>query len=46
MLPPAAAGMECILMLDGNYGATFRFRDAPRPGEPLFSSATSRQSIT
>jgi heavy metal translocating P-type ATPase len=30
MLPPAAPGMECILMLDGEYAATFCFRDAPR----------------
>jgi heavy metal translocating P-type ATPase len=30
MLPPIAPGMECILMLDGKYAATFRFRDAPR----------------
>jgi heavy metal translocating P-type ATPase len=30
MLPPVAPGMECILMLDGEYAATFRFRDAPR----------------
>ena len=34
MLPPVAPGMECILMLGGKYGATFRFRDAP--GEPFF----------
>src|SRR5260370_10088548 len=30
LLPPVAPGMECILMLDGKYAATFRFRDAPR----------------
>lgn len=29
-LPPVAAGMECILMLDGAYAATFRFHDTPR----------------
>lgn len=29
-LPPTAAGLECIIMMDGNYAATFRFRDAPR----------------
>jgi heavy metal translocating P-type ATPase len=29
-LPPVAAGMECILLLDGKYAATFRFHDAPR----------------
>ncbi len=30
MLPPTAAGLECIIMMDGTYAATFRFRDAPR----------------
>ncbi|HLJ17006.1 MAG TPA: heavy metal translocating P-type ATPase [Bryobacteraceae bacterium] len=35
-LPPAAPGMECILMLDGKYSATFRFRDAPRQDSRSF----------
>jgi cation transport ATPase len=30
MLPPAVAGMECILLVDRAYAATFRFRDTPR----------------
>ncbi len=30
ILPPIAPGMECILLLHGEYSATFRFRDAPR----------------
>jgi heavy metal translocating P-type ATPase len=30
ILPPTAAGLECIIMQDGKYAATFRFRDAPR----------------
>lgn len=29
-LPPVAAGMECVLIVDSNYAATLRFRDAPR----------------
>lgn len=29
-LPPTAAGLECIILMDGQYAATFRFRDAPR----------------
>jgi heavy metal translocating P-type ATPase len=29
-LPATTAGMECILLLDGEYAATFRFHDAPR----------------
>lgn len=37
-LPPTAAGLECIIMLDGQYAATFRFRDAPRAdGKPFIS---------
>jgi heavy metal translocating P-type ATPase len=30
LLPPITSGMECILLINGEYGATFRFRDAPR----------------
>jgi heavy metal translocating P-type ATPase len=30
ILPPTEAGLECIIMKDGQYAATFRFRDAPR----------------
>lgn len=29
-LPPAGAGMECILLLDGRFAAAFRFHDTPR----------------
>jgi heavy metal translocating P-type ATPase len=29
-LPSVPAGMECILLIDGGYAATFRFRDTPR----------------
>lgn len=29
-LPPVAPGLECILLIDGRYAATFRFRDEPR----------------
>jgi heavy metal translocating P-type ATPase len=29
-LPPVGAGMESILLINGRYGATFRFRDVPR----------------
>ena len=29
-LPSTAAGLESIIMMDGKYAATFRFRDAPR----------------
>ena len=30
VLPLAAPGLECILLLNGEYAATFRFHDAPR----------------
>ncbi len=30
LLPPQAGGLECIVLLDGQYAATYRFRDAPR----------------
>lgn len=29
-LPPAAAGMECVVLVDGGYAATLQFRDEPR----------------
>lgn len=35
-LPPGGAGMECILLLDRNYAATFRFHDAPRKESAAF----------
>lgn len=35
-LPPPAPGMECILLIDGLYAATFRFRDAPRAESKSF----------
>lgn len=29
-LPPLASGLECVVLIDGFYAATFRFHDAPR----------------
>jgi heavy metal translocating P-type ATPase len=29
-LPPSAGGLECVVLIDGRYAATFRFRDEPR----------------
>lgn len=37
-LPPTAAGLECIIMMDGQYVATFRFRDTPRADGKSFIS--------
>jgi heavy metal translocating P-type ATPase len=35
-LPPIAAGLECVVLLDGALAATYRFRDAPRPDSRAF----------
>ncbi|HVH12000.1 MAG TPA: heavy metal translocating P-type ATPase [Longimicrobium sp.] len=29
-LPPLASGLECVVLVDGEYAATYRFHDAPR----------------
>jgi heavy metal translocating P-type ATPase len=29
-LPPPVAGLECVIVIDGRYAATYQFRDAPR----------------
>ena len=36
MLPSVAGGLECVVILDGRYAATFRFRDEPRPEGKAF----------
>jgi heavy metal translocating P-type ATPase len=35
-LPPVAEGMECVMLVDGGYAGTFRFRDEPRREGKLF----------
>jgi heavy metal translocating P-type ATPase len=35
-LPPVAAGLECVILVDDIYAASFRFTDAPRKESPLF----------
>ncbi len=30
LLPPQAGGLECVILIDDRYAATYRFRDAPR----------------
>jgi len=35
-LPPVSAGLECVILLDGRYAATFRFHDAPRADSRSF----------
>jgi heavy metal translocating P-type ATPase len=35
-LPPRTAGLECIVMIDGQYAASYHFRDVPRPDGASF----------
>lgn len=35
-LPPASAGLECLVFVDGKYAATFRFHDQPRADSQSF----------
>jgi heavy metal translocating P-type ATPase len=35
-LPEVAAGLECVVFVDSQYAATFRFRDVPRAGGRSF----------
>jgi heavy metal translocating P-type ATPase len=35
-LPPVGEGLECMVVIDGRYAATFRFRDAARADSRLF----------
>ncbi len=35
-LAPSASGMECVVLIDGRYAGTLRFRDEPRAEGALF----------
>jgi len=35
-LPPLSSGLECVILLDGRYAATYRFHDAPREDSRSF----------
>jgi len=35
-LPPVSTGLECVILLDGGYAATYRFHDAPREDSRSF----------
>ncbi len=38
LLPDTEAGLECLILMDGRYAATLRFRDAPRrDGKPFIA---------
>ena len=36
VLPPIAAGLECVVLIDDQYAATYRFHDAPREDSRSF----------
>jgi heavy metal translocating P-type ATPase len=38
LLPPVAAGLECVVAIDQRYAAAFRFHDAPRAESRSFVS--------
>jgi len=35
-LPPVATGLECVILIDSRYAATYRFHDAPRTDSQSF----------
>ena len=35
-LPPVSTGLECVILVDGRYAATYRFHDAPRADSRSF----------
>jgi P-type E1-E2 ATPase len=46
LLPVVAGGLECVVLLDGQYAATFRFRDEPRPeGRPFVKHLNTRHGF-
>lgn len=45
-LPAQVGGMECIILIDGQYAATYRFRDVPRrEGVPFIDHLRPRHRI-
>jgi len=44
--PPPAGGLECVLIVDGDYAGTFQFRDAPRgDGAPFIEHLGAKHHI-
>ena len=35
-LPPETSGLECVVLIDGQYAATYQFHDVPRPDSRRF----------
>lgn len=45
-LPPTAGGLECVVLVDGRYAATYRFRDEPRgDGAPFIEHLRPRHHV-
>ncbi len=45
-LPAVGGGLECLVLLDGRYAATFRFRDEPRlEGRSFVGHLHSRHAV-
>jgi heavy metal translocating P-type ATPase len=44
-LPPPAGGLECVILVDDHYAATYRFRDAPRAESTPFVSHLSPKHL-
>jgi heavy metal translocating P-type ATPase len=45
-LPPPSGGLECVVLLDGRYAATLRFRDRPRDdGAPFIRHLGKRHRL-
>jgi P-type E1-E2 ATPase len=42
-MPEQEGGMECVVLVDDRYAATFRFRDEPRPDGMTFIKHLSRK---
>jgi heavy metal translocating P-type ATPase len=46
LLPPEVAGLECVILVDGQYAATCQFRDTPRrEGAPFVQHLSPRHRI-
>lgn len=45
-LPPPAGGLECVILIDCRYAATYRFRDRPRrEGKPFIKHLKPQHHI-
>jgi len=47
LVPAAAGGLECVVLIDGGYAGTLRFRDQPRPeGRTFVRHLNTRHHFT